>query len=126
MEPLEVTEPIQIEDGKHTGEIVRVEARNEPFAYVDFYIKPEGTDFEIKYGCPANISVNTKLGKLLALFAVFKPGDHVDPELVMKGKKVAFMTQMEKASDGNEYVRIVENSIKPAETIETTSTEEGQ
>ena len=33
-----VKEPKQLEDGKHSGKIIRIEYRDEPYAYVDFVI----------------------------------------------------------------------------------------
>lgn len=111
---LEWKSPIVIQDGQHNGEIKRIVRRTDPYDYIDIWISVDDTEFEIKYGCPANLSPNTKLGKvMLALGGKFEAGVKVSPEKVLKGKKVTFMTLRKKAKDGNEYSEIIEDSIKP-------------
>jgi len=115
---IEVKASANLEDGKHTGVVDNVEFRSEPFSYVDVFVKEQETGFIIKYGCPTLISEKTKLGKLLSKFAELKVGSKLDPEKVLSGKEVTFMTIVEKAKDGNEYCRIVDGSIKPTVTQE--------
>lgn len=112
-------EPIKIPDGNHTGEVIRVEERHEPFEYTDVVVKIDGFDFEIRYGCPTVLSENTKLGKLLQRFGIeATPGTKVDPELVLKGQRVQFMTIMKKGKDGKEYAEIVADSLKPEAEVQ--------
>ena len=110
-------EPIKIPDGKHTGEIVAVEERHEPFEYTDVIVKLDEFDFEIKYGCPTSLSENTKLGKLLQTFGIAAtPGEKTDPEMVLKGQKCELMTLTKKSKkDGIDYAEIVADSLKPKE-----------
>ena len=121
MSEMQWKEPINIEDGKHTGEIVRVEERDEPFKYLDFYIKiQDQEDVEIKYGCPRTLSQSSKLGKLMEKFAFkYEKGAKIDPVKAMTGKQVSFMTINETSTDGRDYARIVDGSIKPLVTTES-------
>ena len=116
-----VKAPVALEDGVYQGIIKRIEYREEPFHYTDIYVMPDGKEFEIKYGCPSGISQNTKLGKLLSLFLGqdLRVGEELDPEVVLLNKQCKFMVQNEKAKDGNEYARIVADSLKPAKKIES-------
>lgn len=116
-------EPIKILDGKHTGEIVRVEEDHDPYEYTNVVVKLDDFDLEIRYGCPTTLSENTKLGKLLQVFGVSAaPGTKTDPEKVLKGKPCEFMTMMKKSKkDGIEYAEIVADSLKPKTSEEKTS-----
>src|SRR3990167_11050303 len=109
---IEVQKHIEIEDGKHSGEITRVEYREEPFRYTDVFVKVDEAGFEIKYGCPTILSEKTKLGKLLSKFTELKPGPKLDPAKVLVGKRVAFVTVTEDTDNGR-FARIADNSIKP-------------
>lgn len=118
---LQWKEPIDIPEGKQSGEITRVEYRETPFKYTDIYIKPDGLDIELKYGAPTTLSQNSKLGKLLEKFGdKYEKGKKSDPEKVLIGKQVTFMTiNIEK--EGKEYAEIVDGSIKPAVDTEKVS-----
>lgn len=111
---LEWHESIKIPDGNHTGTITRLEFRTEPFEYTDVFIKLNGTDVEIKYGCPTILSENSKLGRLLQVFGVeAKPKERTNPETVLVNQKASFMTITKKNKEGREYAEIVVDSIKP-------------
>ena len=109
---IEVKETKNLEDGKHDGKVTRVEYRTEPFSYTDVYVKEKETEFELKYGAPTSLTAKSKLGKLLSNFIELKPGEKLDPEKVLVGKKVQFMTMVEKTMDG-EFTKIVDGSLKP-------------
>lgn len=110
---LKVQKRIEIQDGKHEGKITKVEFRTEPYSYTDVFIKPKDMEFELKYGCPTLISANSKLGKLLLTFGVeLKEGEKIDPEKVLVGKEVQFMTLTE-TTDRGTFARVVDNSVKP-------------
>ena len=113
---LEWKEAVKIPDGSHTGVISKVVYRTEPYEYTDIYVKLDDSEnIEIKYGCPTVLSENSKLGRLLKVFgADSTAGTIIDPEKVLVGKKVVFMTMAKKSKDGNEYAEIVTDSIKPA------------
>lgn len=110
---LEAKEVIRLDDGRHEGEIVRIEYREEPYEYTDVIIKETETELEIKYGCPTSVSEASKLGRLLAAISKedIEPKKKYDPEKILVGKKVSFMTMNEK-SDKGEFARIVADSIK--------------
>ena len=110
-----------LEDGSHQGKIVRVEYRDEPYAYVDFIILVEDANgLELKYGCPQNITTTSKLGKLIEVFGrTLTPEETItenDIEKLFVGKMMKFMTITEISSmrDGTkrEFARVVDGSIK--------------
>lgn len=110
---IKVKEPLKIEDGKHTGSIVRIDYRTSPYNYTDVIIKLDSKDFELKYGVPTFLSPTSRLGKLLKLFgAKVEPNTNEDPDKILVGKSVQFITITEKMEKG-EFVRIVADSLKP-------------
>ena len=108
-----IKETTSLEDGIHKGEITGVttnERGEQKYKYIDVLIKPEDTDFEIKYGCPApktTLNPKSRIGKLLANFTELEELAEINPEEVLTGKKVSFMTIQK---DG--FVEVVEDSIK--------------
>jgi hypothetical protein len=115
---LEWKEPIEIQDGKHSGTIIRVEFRSDPYEYTDIVIKLDDADIEMKYGCPTVLSENSKLGRLvIAMGEKFEKGKKVNPEKTLKDKKVEFMTLTKKSKQDSKksYSEIVADSIKPIE-----------
>jgi len=119
MEDIEVKEPLRLDDGLHTGQIVRVEDRETPqgYNYVDVYIKEQESELELKWGAPRSGSTESKLMKTLANFTDIKAGIQVNPAVILADKEVTFMTMKEKKGD-KEYVKIVDGSLKPAVTQE--------
>lgn len=113
---LEWHEPIKISDGRHIGTITRVEYKDKPYEYTEVFIEIDERSIEIKYGCPTILSENSKLGKLLiAMGEKYEPKTKSNPEKVLIGKRIEFMTLNKKSKkDGKEYAEIVEDSIKPA------------
>ena len=114
----EMKKPVEISDGVHQGEIVRVEYRVKPYQYADVFVKitdAEAAGVELKWGAPCgHLSPNTKLGKMLLKFGEIPFGDKVDPEKVLVGRKVSFQTLNETTADGI-FARVVDGSIKPIE-----------
>ena len=109
----EVKEKVSMVEGSHKGKITKIEYRNEPYQYVDIFIQPEGKEFEIKHGVPQYLSIDSKLGKLLALFgATIKPKEKIDPEKILLNRGVKFIV-MNETKDGKDYARVVEGSLKP-------------
>ena len=116
-----VKESMKLDDGAHTGAIVRLEYRDEPYQYLDFFIKLDGTEFELKYGVPQNLSMTSKLGRLMEVFGKkLVAGDEIsskDIEDIFLNKKVKFVTVTEIVKvDGQqrEYSRIADGSLKLA------------
>ena len=110
---LEVKANKRIEDGKHKGVISRIEYRTEPFEYTDVYINMPEEKIEVKYGCPTNLSEQSKLGRLLTSLRVkLEVGKKVDIDKELVGKAVEFMTIVRRTKEGKEFAEIVEDSIK--------------
>ena len=108
----EIKEPIRMEEGAYSGVIIRIAYRTEPFEYIDIFIKPIGKDFELKYGCPSHVSLQSKLGKLLQIFGgKLELGKKIDPEKILVGKKCKFLVQNEETEKGT-FFRIAEGSLK--------------
>jgi len=113
MVELEWKESIQIQDGRHTGKITKIDYRTDPYEYTDVFVLLDDVEIEIKYGCPTVLSENSKLGRMLKAFGQeFAKGKKVDPEEVLVGKLVQFMT-IAKSREGKTFSEIVEDSIKP-------------
>lgn len=111
---LEIKKSVDLEDGLHTGVIESVDYRSQPFQYTDIVIKVDDSDMTLKYGCPTSQNIKSRLVKTLAMFQAIKEGDRIDPEKILIGKKVKFMT-MVKESERGKYVEIVHDSLKPSE-----------
>lgn len=124
-----VKESIKIPEGKHTGTISKLALRTDPYEYVDVWVAlddvkdSKGNSVEIKEGCPASITKNSKLGKLLNRFGMSGAelkeahGKNVDIEQWLKtGTAVKLMT-VNKPDErtGFEFARVEEDSLKPAE-----------
>lgn len=119
MRELEWKEAIKIPDGNHSGEITKVEERTEPFEYTDVFVKLDDFDVELRYGCPTVLSENSKLGRLMVTFGEgFEAGKKLNPEKVLVGKRVVFMTLTKQDKDKKEFSKIVDDSLKPEVTTE--------
>lgn len=118
-------ESMSIPDGAHPAEIdhLAVEKRGkEAFEYLDVHVRvkdvhgKDGKSPVIKMGMPFDLSVNTKLGKLLKNFGVTEAeivsGEPVDIEAVLaKGKQVTIVTTTTETPNGT-FADI--QSMKPA------------
>ena len=115
---IEVTEPVILKDGIHTGKIVDVKSREfnkngETITYIDIHIKANEVDFQVKAGYPANISEKSGLGKVLNAFGTsLKVGTTLDPSKVLVGKEVSFQTTTKK-TDRGEFSEVLKDTIKP-------------
>jgi hypothetical protein len=119
-------ESVSIEEGKHTGKIVRLEKReNKEFVYLDVHVsvdglqRKDGSLMTIKYGCPYDLTANTKLGKLLMNFGVSKSkiesGEGINiADSLKKGTKVQYLVQNEEGDKGGIFARIIDGSLKPS------------
>lgn len=104
---LEVKEIVRLDDGVHQGEITKVEQREiKGYNYIDFTIASGKST--PKVGFPANVSIESDLGKLLLRFGFdLKPGSTVNPEN-MVGLTCSFQTITE-----GDFSNIVRSSLKP-------------
>jgi len=113
---LEYKEFKEIPDGNHTGKIVRIEHKEvgeKKYLYTDIFIQFNDLEGrEIKYGCPTNLSQNSKLGKLLAAFTELKAGEKYDVDTMLLNQPVQFMTLNRETADGT-FADVVDGSIKP-------------
>ena len=118
-----VTEPIKIDDGKHTGIITNI-VRNLPnekegrnFDYLDLVIKIDDVkkDVELKVGFPTNISELSQLGRLLKKAGMdFTEGDQItvkDIKEQLIDRKVTFLSKNEK-TDAGEFARILRDTVE--------------
>lgn len=122
---IEVKEPKKLEDGPHEGEIISVAERSfedlhknppETYTYIDLLIKSsEGAD--LKWSCPkpATIWSGNKLGKLLANFVSLESVDKLDPEKILKGRKVVFQTTTE-TRNGQDWSVVLDKTLKPKDS----------
>lgn len=118
-----VFEPIEINDGLHTGAIIDVEEREtkQGYNYIDLHIafKQGEKEVALKASYPDMVSTGSKLGKVLERFGVpLVPGEECDLDM-LKEKPCQFMTlkEMGKDKEGNarEYTKIITDSVKPVE-----------
>lgn len=87
-----VVESISVPTGNYEGIIMKVEYRDEPYAYTDLIIEVKQGDKrpQLKVGFPSIIAQTSNLGVLLAKFKSFKIGDTIDPEQILVAQKVRF------------------------------------
>lgn len=123
----------QIEDGKHTGKILRLEDRQfksdkGTFDYLDIVLSlDEYPDMEIKEGSPGKVSVDetgkplSKLAHNLINLGVKLMDDDGQPvafntdmlNTMLKDKPVVFMTLTKETEKGN-FANVVDQSVKSA------------
>lgn len=112
--PIEST--VNIPDGLHRGIIQKPEIKSYDYKgsvieYVQIPIIMTDIDgIILNYSCPAKITVNTKLGKLLGVFVVVE-GKDIDVEQVLEGKNIIFQT-VQKESEKGRFAEIIPDSIK--------------
>jgi hypothetical protein len=110
---LEVKSAVYVEEGKHQGEITKVEYRHTPFEYTDIYIRVDGVDATLKYGVPTKLSPSTALGVLLTSFGQpLQIGQRIDPEKALVGKRCEFLV-MTQVKGEKKYSEVVKNSLRP-------------
>jgi hypothetical protein len=114
----EVEEPKRIDEGKHEGVITKMELRESgkgtrTFEYLDIYIRPDGSNFELKVGYSPFVSNSSRLGKLLARFgADVSVGKKVNAETVLLNRRCSFVT-VDDETKGGTFARIQHDSVKP-------------
>jgi|TARA_Y100000310_G_scaffold74620_1_gene70840 hypothetical protein len=100
-----------VSDGQHTGKIVAVESRTEPYQYTDYVIEftEKDSTYKLKAGYPTNLCAGSKHAIFLAQFGMeLVVGTNVDPEKFCIGKEVSFLTMTK-----NNFANIVPESVKP-------------
>jgi len=106
----------EIPNGEHTGKIVRIEHKEvgeKKYLYTDIFIQfNDIPDREIKYGCPTNLSENSKLGKVLSAFTELKADEKYDVDTMLLNQPIEFMTLNRETKDGT-FSDVVDGSIKP-------------
>lgn len=110
---LTVEKVIEIPDGKHEGLIVDVNHREDPFGYIDVFIKEKVTAAKIKVGFPDKITETTALGKFLENMGLdLHVGQPIDLKLLLLSRAVTFSTVNEETDKGV-FARVIRGSIKP-------------
>ena len=117
MTKLDVKEFTPIPEGKHTGEIVDVVERTEPYAYTDIIVTVDDMEggITLKCGYPTTVSrkpdgtANSALAKLFTNcgFSLDKSVDTND----LKGVKVSYVT-FSKDTDKGTFSEITKASVK--------------
>jgi hypothetical protein len=148
----EVKENKKIEEGVQNGKLSKVVYRHVKspkgnFEYVDVMVTLDvAENFALPYGCPANVTTESKLGKLLERFGfVLKAGQKVKPEEILLGSSdlkhsvengddvyelnnptlaprvrcVVMHESYKKDGEQKEAARLVEGSLKPIVTNNT-------
>ena len=106
-------EVVSLADGSHEGVITKVLYRTEPYEYTDVFISTEGGSVELKAGFPTVLSNKSSFGQLLTRMGVtLVPNMTYNPETLLIGKKVSFITMTKKGRDGNDYSNIINDSVK--------------
>lgn len=103
-----------VADGSYEGTINKlVQDTRKGFDYIDIYI--DMGEAELKYGVPENLSVASKLGKLLVSFgcleAELQDEQEFDIEDILVNKRVKILVKNEKVDQGT-FARIM--SVEPA------------
>jgi hypothetical protein len=106
-----------IEAGMHTGTIVKVERRYEPFDYTDILIQLENSEQIVKLDSPSLISFkendepSTKLAKFLRdLGITIQIGKEINLKEILVGKRIQFMTRNESTAKGA-FARVVDGTV---------------
>lgn len=106
---MKVEEIQKLEDGKHKGEIVKVEERTEPYHYIDIHIstpRKDGSDMIVKAGYPAKIFEDSKLGNLLKRFGhKLSVGENVNIDSLV-GLDCEFITMTK-----GKYAEVIADSV---------------
>lgn len=111
---VKVKKAIIVPEGLHTGKIVNIDYRDDPYDYTDVIIHLDDIDVYLKYGCPTHISEVSKLGRLLALFTKLTVDKEVDIDQVLIGKKLQFQTTNKKSNKGT-FAEILSETVKAIE-----------
>ena len=110
---LEVKSVVSLDDGVHSGVIVEVEFREEPYDYTDLWISYDNEDNKLRVSYPTYLSRNSKLGQLLERFGfTLKVGEKLDVEKMLVGKTIVFQTVTKKNKDGKEFANVIPESVK--------------
>ena len=119
MVKLQVEESRAIAPGTHKGRIATlIERETESYGtYLDLLVDVFDANDEIittlSVGYPAKINASTRLGKLLKRFGVeLVTGTEIDPEEILTGKTVQFVTEDEKNENGT-WARIDPDTVAP-------------
>jgi hypothetical protein len=105
-----------VPEGEHTGTIVEIEQRTDPYNYTDFIVAVDGEDVNLRIGFPTYISVDAEkrprsgLAKFLQRLDVSILKESVDLEVV-KGKRIVFKTYNEPTPTGT-FARIIPDTVR--------------
>ena len=114
---IKVDEIVKLDDGLHTGKIVRIEYKEPPehqYNYTDIFILEDKIKVEVRVGVPTKISEMTSLGEILENFgAKLQANSKLDPEKILVGKLCQFVITNEKGERGT-FAKVVPTSLRPA------------
>jgi hypothetical protein len=105
-------------NAKYTGIIEKIEHRSEPYEYLDVLIKPDGVEYTIKVGLPANLTYFpdgapcSNLAKFVDRFGYkVAHGDFDSDSLV--GKRVEFIAGEPQKTERGLFSRVLPETIRP-------------
>jgi hypothetical protein len=116
-----------VEEGRHTGKITKTELKDVRASaggtveYVDIYVLVDGTEVEVKIGCPLSIGYDpktkgptTRLAFVCAAAGLDITAQELDISKLL-GKKISFVTvnEIPKGSTIG-FARVQENSLQKA------------
>jgi hypothetical protein len=116
-----------VEEGRHTGKITRTEispvraSAGGTVDYLDVYVLVDGTEVEIKIGCPLSVGYEpksktptTRLARVCAAAGLDITATELDLSKLL-GKKISFVTVNE-IPEGSTigFARVQENSLLKA------------
>ncbi len=111
MVEVDVKEAFKLPDGDHTGTIIKLGERTDPYKYIDILIELPDLH-QVKVSFPNNVTPESKLGKCIQRFGTqLQIGTRISLEGIFVGKQCAFKS----VADG-QYAKIVGDSLVPVVT----------
>lgn len=107
---------------KYAGVIEKVEERTDPYAYVDLVIRPDGVDYTVRVGFPANLTFlpngepGSGLAKLAVRFGYEATAEAEFDTDSLAGKRVEFIAGTPQKTERGEFSRILQETIIPEAT----------
>lgn len=124
VEAPKVVKPVP--NGSYTGIIEKVDYRDsqyrgEEITYADITVRVERLpDTVVVASFPAKtITPNGSFGKFISHWHTLKVGEDVDPESILKGKRISFTVINEpgKSDPKNMYPKVIRDTVMPVELM---------
>lgn len=105
-------------NAKYSGVIEKVEHRTEPFEYIDVVVHPDGVDYTVKLGFPANLTylpngeAGSNLAKLADRFGYKRARGKFNTDALI-GCRVEFIAGEPQKTDRGVFSRILPETMRP-------------